>query len=328
MFHSASPPQTIGRLAFARAAFVALALVAAAPAAAQQQVRPARPAAITTPLRDDDLAWIAPLMAIQGSDLRRTSTQQGAAAAALATHASEAAREAHSTAIRLGTRHALETLRGYSSHAVAPPGARYDAACSGFLTSRYGGWKTVAAFRVADVTAAVAFYRGQGWEVLGNRSSNKVLRAPDGSIRGSLSAPTARNVNEVVAENERQGIDLSELASHCPQLLDGHGLQLELDGSLESEVEGRRAADAASGVDPLRLPSALRQAGLTLAQWDAVWEVIVQAESDEMLAAQPGALERDSGSAEEAARRQANLAWFRRNRAAIQAATRAAMNAG
>lgn len=63
--------------------------VAALAHRAQPAVRPARPAAITTPLRDDDLAWTAPLVAIQGHDQRRSATQMSASTAALRTHASE-----------------------------------------------------------------------------------------------------------------------------------------------------------------------------------------------------------------------------------------------
>lgn len=169
-----------------------------AAAAAQPSVRPARVAVLSAPLRDDDLAWIAPLLAIQGGDLQRTSGQLNAAAAAIASHGANDAGAARVARIRAGTLHALDELRGYSEHAVVPPQARYDAACSGELT------------------------------------------------------------------------------------------------------------------------------GLTSGQWEAVWAAITTARSDEMLIDQPGVLERDAGSAEAAARRRANVAWYRRNRAAVDAATRSA----
>jgi hypothetical protein len=41
-----------------------------------------------------------------------------------------------------------------------------------------------------------------------------------------------------------------------------------------------------------------------------------------------GSLERDAGSSEQVARRHANVAWYRRNRGAVNAATRAALNGG
>jgi hypothetical protein len=296
-------------------------LFLAAPVLAQPAVRPARPAAVSTPLRDDDLAWIAPLMAVQGGDLQRTNGHMNAAAAAIQAHAATDAGAARVARIRAGTLPALDELRAYSAHAVAPPQARYDAACSGELTGQTGGLATTAVFHVPDVAAARAFYRQRGWDVLGDAHAGYVLRAPDQSIKGSLGA---RDQRTLVAHYERNGVDMSGLRTHCAGALRGNALTLHYARMLESEAQGVAAHAAAAAQAPVQLPAALRQAGLTAAQWDAVWEAITTALSDEMLIDQPGVLERDAGSAEAAARRRANVAWYRRNRAAVDAATRSA----
>ncbi|MGZ8455256.1 MAG: hypothetical protein ACXWZS_07405 [Gemmatirosa sp.] len=302
---------------------LALLLLAAPAVAAAQQppVRPARAAALSTPLVDDDLAWMAPLMAIQGGDLQRTNGHMKAAIGALQAHAADDAGAARVTRIRAGSLHALEELRGYSAHAVAPPRARYDAACSGELTGQTGGLATTAVFHVPDVAAARAFYRQRGWEVLGDAHSGYVLRAPDQSLRGSLGV---RDQRTLVAHYEHNGVDMSGLRTHCASALRGSALTLHYARMLESEAQGVAAHAAAAARSPERLPDALRQAGLTSAQWDAVWTAITTAQSDEMLVDQPGILERDAGSAAAAARRRANVAWYRRNRAAVDAATRSA----
>jgi hypothetical protein len=296
-------------------------LLLAAPVSAQPPVRPARADVLATPLRDEDLAWIAPLMAVQGGDLQRSNGHMHAAAAAIRAHGADDAGAARVARIRAGTLSALDELGGYSTHAVAPPQARYDAACSGELAGRVGGLQTTAAFQVTDVAAVRDFYRQRRWEVLGDAHAGYVLRAPDQSVKGSLGG---RDQHALVAHFETNGVDMSGLRTHCGALLGGNALTLHHARMLESEAQGVAAHAAAAAQSPVRLPAALRQAGLTSAQWDAVWEAITTAQADEMLIDQPGILERDAGSAAAAARRRANVAWYRRNRAAVDAATRAA----
>jgi hypothetical protein len=196
---------------------------------------------------------------------------------------------------------------------VVPPGARYDAVCSAALTESRWGLQTVAAYEARDVRAARAFYQERGWRVLGGESGY-VLVSPDRKVDGTL-ASTLAAFQAISADVEKKGLQGYDHAKACTGIEDGAGLILS--GGADPLAGGDAANSAAAGA---RLPAALQAAGLTTEQWDSLWAVIVEAASDEMLASQAGALERDTNSPAEAARRRANVSWYLRNRTAVDAA--------
>jgi hypothetical protein len=282
-------------------------------------VRPGRLAALSTPLTDDDLRWLLPLLSAQAADARRERTLTAAGAHAIGIALSPEVGEARVRRIRSGEVHALNELRAYSPQARVPTGARYDAACSAGVTEGLGGIIEHAVFVVARLEASTSFYSNARFRVLGDAGTGYVLRSPDGRIAGTLSGSQSevRRIGRDVAAGRAPGYDHLR---PCADLADGHVLILTSEGSIGEQARG---AEAAAGTAPERLPQVLAAAGLSAAQWGTVVTLLWYAATDDLFAHDPAALDRVAGSADAGNVRRANVAWYARHRAVLDPAMQA-----
>jgi hypothetical protein len=282
------------------------------PASAEAQAAPrARADAAAAAFVDGDVAWMLPLLDAAAADRRRAEASTAAEIEALAAHGAADASAARVARLRAGADAALGELRRHSPDVAAPPGARYDAACSAALTEAGAALTVTAAFAVRDVPAAAEFYRARGWRVLGGLTSGFVLVSPDGRLRGSLASRLAE-FRRVAADVERRGLQGYDHVKACTGIPDRAALVLHPDNPLETET--RAAAARATGERRERLPAALRAAGLSAGEWQTILDALWQAEMDRLMPDTPSPA---PASAEDASRRRANVRWLERNRARV-----------
>jgi hypothetical protein len=294
-----------------RALLAALALALGAGPTVAQTARP--DAALG--FRDDDLAWVLPLLDAEAADNARLHV--GAAASAQSLQAA-VTRDLPRLVerVRSGEVHALDLLRERSAYAVVPPGATYDARCSAALMEGVGGLTTVAAYtlRGGDYRAAMAWYRAEGFSV-GESSGLVRAQAPDNRAEADI---RVRNPAPHLVRTPGMGH-----MEGCARLGDGPLLTVEVEGALDAIADAADAAAVAGTAE--QLPGALRRAGLTAEAWSAIRDALVSVSVD-VAYEEGGMLDVVAGSPAEAARRRADVAWYRRHRAALDARFHALFN--
>jgi hypothetical protein len=291
-------------------------------------VRPARRAALTTPFVDADLAWILPLLSAQAADMRRGTSQLGAEIDIIRSVATPEAGEARVERIRSGQVHALDEVRAFSEQAAVPGSARYQAGCSAGLTEAMAGLMVSAVFTGASVEEARAFYVGRGWRWTGQWDLGYQVRSPDGRLLIMMNDPrgfgpaAAVKIGRDARDGRAPGYD-----AYIPCAdLDGAVMIMQVEAQGEGgelAVRVNQAGAAAGQSTAERLPSALRQAGLTAEEWDQVVTMIWEAATDDMFATNPAGLDAAAGSRAAGDRRRANVAWYTRNQAVIDPAVQA-----
>ncbi|HEX8320514.1 hypothetical protein [Longimicrobium sp.] len=291
-------------------------------------VRPARRAALATPFVDADLAWILPLLSAQAADMRRGTNQLAAEIDVLRSVMTPEAGEARVARIRSGQVHAMDEVRAFSAQAAVPASARYQAGCSAGLTEAMGGLMVSAVFTGASVEEARAFYVGRGWRWTGQWDLGYQVRSPDGRLLIMMNDPrgfgpaAAVKIGRDAREGRMPGYD-----AYIPCAdLDGAVMIMQVEargegGELAVRVNQAGAAAVQSSAE--RLPSALRQAGLTTEEWNQVVTMIWEAATDDMFAANRAGLDAAAGSKAAGDRRRANVAWYTRNQAVIDPAVQA-----
>jgi hypothetical protein len=283
--------------------------------------------------RDDDVAWILPLLDAEVADAGRRGTMLATAAGGTqaggsGTMVDVIMREGQDLLARMrsGQVDPLTLLRQRvdARYVVTPPGARYDAACSIALTEArqmVGDHGVSAAFTMgADAPAstgaaqpalarALSWYRANGFSYVAPANNVHPL-APRGDDRAMGVAVWEANILyaplTVVQDPACQRLPTGPLVVISEP---ARGIATMVGDRMDASVAGQAE----------RLPGALAQARLTAEEWAEVLRALsmarMQADAE---AESPGYLEMIYRERpDDLARRRAAVAWYRRHGAAV-----------
>lgn len=310
-------------------------------------------------LRDEDVAWLLPLLDAEAADAGRRGVMLATAGADQSRGGGVIERihergRAQVGRMRGGELDPLTVLkeRVDPRYVVAPPGARYDAACSIALTEGRilldGDAVEVAFTMGADAPAGVLGQAVQGGAAPGTQSRVEAAFRTDADL---ASQPAVERALSWYRSNGFTTVGLPGTTDHsfapradqeavavtvwkanilhapylphitdpaCSRLPSGPVIVI----SQPSRGIGRQLDDAMQASvagQAERLPAALRQARLTPEEWTAVLQAVAMARVDaENEADNPGFLAVMYGERpDELARREAAAAWFRRHQAQL-----------